>query len=64
MKGPYKLIHYFGYEEYEDTYELYNLEQDREEIQDLYEVEPDVAAELKAEMAEKIAEKNRPFLAA
>jgi arylsulfatase A-like enzyme len=62
MKGPYKLIHYFGYDEFEDSFELYNLERDREEIQDLYEAEPAIAADLREEMAAKISEKNDPYL--
>jgi arylsulfatase A-like enzyme len=62
IKGPYKLIHYLGYDEYEDSFELYNLEQEREEIQDLYESEPAIAAELREEMEAKIAEVNEPYL--
>ena len=62
MKGPYKLIHYFGYNEYEDSYELYNLEQESEELQNLYELEPTIAAEMREEMQAKIAEKNEPYL--
>jgi arylsulfatase A-like enzyme len=62
MKGPYKLIHYFGYDEFEDSFELYNLERDREEIQDIYDAEPAIAAALREEMAAKISEKNEPYL--
>ena len=34
-KGPYKLIYYTGYES-QDSFELYNLENDPEELLDLY----------------------------
>ena len=34
-RGPYKLIAYFGYPNYDDVYELYNLYDDPEELLDL-----------------------------
>lgn len=37
IKGNYKLIHYSGYEnKYQDHFEFYDLDQDREELQDKY----------------------------
>ena len=36
IKWPYKLIHYFGYEELPYHFELYNLEADPEELDDFY----------------------------
>jgi len=34
-KGPYKMTYYKGYQA-EDNFELYNIEDDREEIRNLY----------------------------
>ncbi len=61
IKGRYKLIHYLGYAGYEDEYELYDLEADPEEMEDLYAAQPAAAAELRAEMLGKLAEVNRPY---
>ena len=36
IKGDYKLIHYFGYENYQDEYELYDLKNDPGELENLY----------------------------
>ena len=50
-QGPYKLIYYRGYEE-ENAAELYNLEQDPEELEDLHAVLPGVAASLEEVLLE------------
>ena len=62
IKGDYKLIHYRGYQGHDDVYELYNLEQDPEELEDLYPAQPPVALELKNELLAKIEEKDAPFI--
>ena len=58
VKGDYKLIHYFGYENYQDEYELYNLKNDPEEIENLYTTNKSLANELSAEIIEKIENVN------
>ncbi len=45
-REPYKLIRYFGYEGYEDEWELYDLANDPEERENLYLREQGLAAEL------------------
>ncbi len=63
-KGRYKLIHYRGYEGYEDESELYDLENDPEEWQNLYKKQPAIAGEMRAEIDDKLAEVNQPYLSA
>jgi arylsulfatase A-like enzyme len=61
-KGPYKLIHFRGYSKNE-WFELYNHENDIEELNDLYNVEKAVAAEMKDEMLARLAAADREFQA-
>ncbi len=61
IKGHYKLIHYFGYEGYENAFELYDLANDPEELNDLYASEQPVAAALQAELLEKLSSVNQPY---
>jgi len=58
LKGNYKLIHYFGYDNFQDEYELYDLENDPEELDNLYSSNRIMAEELSDEMAEKIKKIN------
>jgi len=60
-KGPYKLISYFGYPGYDEVYELYNLEEDPEELHDLFEKEPRAFTQLKEELHSALADANRPY---
>ncbi|HEY9153125.1 MAG TPA: sulfatase-like hydrolase/transferase [Anaerolineales bacterium] len=61
-KGAYKLIHYLGYGgEYEDAYELYNLERDIEEMNNLYASETAIALQMKAELLESLYIVNSHF---
>lgn len=62
IKGQHKLIHYFGYPEYESEYELYDLADDPEELDDLYPVRKAVAAEMRSELEEKLREVNQPYI--
>lgn len=61
FRGPYKLSYYFGYDSLEDHYELYDLENDPEELEDLYPTGGSIAADLQQELQEKILEINRPY---
>ena len=62
FKGPYKLIHYRGYEDYKgERDELYNLANDPEEMEDRFEAEKSLAMELEEELDARIEEANRPF---
>jgi arylsulfatase A-like enzyme len=62
IKDQYKLIHYFGYDGYENEYELYDLVNDPEEMEDLYSSRKSVAADLQSELEEKLWEVNQPYL--
>ncbi len=53
-QGSYKLIHTFGYKELADEDELYDVEADPEELDNLYEALPDVAAGMRAKLEESV----------
>jgi arylsulfatase A-like enzyme len=61
MKGDFKLIHYFGFKDFSDVYELYDLKKDPEEMENLYNRRTDLAAELKSELLAKLDEENHKF---
>jgi arylsulfatase A-like enzyme len=56
IRGPYKLIKYWGYSGVEDFYELYDLEQDPEELVDLTEIDPSLTDDLIAILERKLQE--------
>jgi hypothetical protein len=60
-KGPNKLIYYTGYEA-EDSFELYDLSADREEMNDLYPSRPAFARTMKEELLDTLHSVNRPYL--
>lgn len=60
-KSNYKLIHYMGYES-EDSYDLFDLDADREELRNLYPQSPGYLRQMKEELMEKVYEVNRPYL--
>ncbi len=64
FKGPYKLTHYFGYKELggEELTELFDIDTDKEELNDLSEQNPAVAKVLLDELKTKLAEVNQPYL--
>ena len=61
QKGTHKLIAYLGYAAGEDLYELYDLENDPEELHDLSAKAPSVFSQMKEEFHTFLAEANRPF---
>lgn len=63
VKDRFKLIHYLGYgNEFENASELYDLDQDPNELEDLGESNKGVAGEMVQELSAKLAEVNRPYL--
>jgi arylsulfatase A-like enzyme len=60
-KGDYKLIYYTGYEA-EDAFELYDLREDAEELEDLYPSKPVFAKRMKEELLEALLAANKPYL--
>jgi arylsulfatase A-like enzyme len=59
-KGMHKLIYYTGYEP-EDSFELYNLETDIEEIKDLYPAQPSILKVMQEELLDTFSDKNKPY---
>ena len=60
QKGKYKLINYIGYES-QDSFELYDLEDDPEEMVDLYNTQTDLAQRLTTELQTRLASVNQNF---
>ena len=66
-KGDYKLVYFFGYEELGvsgERIELYNIKDDPEELNDLYQIENEIGLELLNELKAKSEEVNAPYLSA
>lgn len=61
VKGEHKLIHYFGYEDFDNQFELYDLKNDPEELNDLYASAKDVGESLKNELLMKLKEVTKPI---
>jgi arylsulfatase A-like enzyme len=61
IKGPYELFYYTGYPGHEDTFELYNLLEDPDELKDLYKRDITAASQLKAELLEAIHVADRNY---
>ncbi len=59
-QGDYKLIHYLGYSGTDKPFEFYNLQDDPEELEDLYALHPQ-AKQLQTILEEKLREVNQPF---
>jgi len=60
-KGNHKLIYYTGYEA-QDTFELFDLELDIEELTDLYPAQPAVLKLMKQELLDSLSDANKPYL--
>ncbi len=61
IKGRHKLVHYLGYRGHEDAYELYDLQDDPEELHNLYPSQTGFGAELRSELLYKLQQVNRPY---
>ncbi len=61
LQWPYKLVNYLGYEKVSDAYELYNIESDPLELQDLYSRETTLVAKMMRALTEKLAEVDAPY---
>jgi arylsulfatase A-like enzyme len=60
-KGNHKLTYYMGYQA-EDSFELYDLDADIEEMNDLYPSQPAFGKKMKDELLETIFTVNAPFV--
>ena len=56
IKDNLKLIYYTGYPGFEDVYEMYDLEADVEEMQDLYSASDPLARSMKDELTAKLSQ--------
>ena len=61
LKGHYKMVHYFGYRHYDNHYELYDLKNDPDELNNIYPNHP-LSHEYKIELDNKRMEADRPYL--
>lgn len=61
IKGRYKIVHYLGYRYYKDEYELYDLKNDPDELNNVYASHP-AAKDLQAELDQKMLEADQPYL--
>jgi len=66
-KGDYKLMYFIGYKELganSERIELYNVKDDPEELNDIFDVERDIGMVLLNELKEKLNEVNEPYIIA
>jgi arylsulfatase A-like enzyme len=61
IKGNWKLIYYKGYDNYNNIFELYNLHDDLQEMENLFKQNNEVAAALKAELLNALHLADQPF---
>ncbi len=62
QRWPYKLMYYWGYQNIPDLgvqLEMYDLENDPEELEELSKVKPDIAKELEAEIKEEMKKSGK-----
>ena len=65
VSGRHKLTHFFGYEELGkgvERVELYDIESDSEELNDLYAKQKETGADLFHQLKEKLKEVNQPYI--
>jgi arylsulfatase A-like enzyme len=65
IKGEYKLMYFFGYKELGtsgERIELYDIENDPEELNNLSSSKRETTAELLHELKQKLAEENKPYI--
>jgi arylsulfatase A-like enzyme len=61
LRGAYELFFFTGYPDHPDGFELYNLEEDPDELKDLYKKDITGASHLKNELLEAVATTNRNY---
>jgi arylsulfatase len=60
VKGQHKLI-YYNYPHYAGRFEFYDLQNDPEELDDLFTSDNPIATTMRAELEQKLAQANAPF---
>ena len=61
IKGGHELLYYTGYPGHEDQYELYDLDEDPDELQNLFSKDITTASHMKDELLEAVNAANRNF---
>jgi len=61
IKGAYELFFFTGYPDHPDAFELYNLQEDPDELNDLYKRDITTASQMKDELLEAINTANRNY---
>lgn len=59
IQDQYKLIRYAGYPDLEERYELYDLQEDSEELHDLFAASPQVVSRLRQELLARLEQASR-----
>lgn len=62
IEDKYKIIYYSGYSGSEPIYELYNINEDPEELHDISTDKPSILSELKLKVEENLYQQNKPFM--
>lgn len=60
IRGRYKLIYYLGYRDYDDRYEMYDLENDPEELENIVKTHP-LSKELQTELQQQRQQADQPY---
>jgi len=61
QQGPYKFIQYRGYKNLQDASELYNIEEDPDELNDLITQTPSVAKQMKDQLLSALETADEPY---
>jgi arylsulfatase A-like enzyme len=61
IKGEHKLIYYTGYSKRPDTFELYNLKDDVEEMKNLYSLDVVTASKMREELLDNFQDNRKIF---
>jgi membrane-anchored protein YejM (alkaline phosphatase superfamily) len=61
LQGAHELFFFTGYPDHPDTFELYNLQEDPDELHDLFTRDINTASRLKDELLEAISAANRNY---
>ena len=59
IRNRHKLVHYLGYPEYDDVHELYDLNDDPQELRNIYSSRRGIASDLRALLSDKSVELQR-----
>ena len=64
IKGRYKMLYFYGFPEFgeeNELVEMYDLEKDPEEMNNLYSLDWDIAQQMRQEILDRLAKENEPY---